>query len=203
MKFQYKYLFKKSNTFLGNEKWLQMEILQTQISLNAFHAVFSCLFWLTLHFTEPLKNKQTKSTKYVFGVYAHIYAYKNTHTCYLSICQIETVSFCCKGRHPLFYYAAGWVFERILHPAKRPELKELTSVSVLKFLLMFTYLCLSLSFLDENNKEKGILSLHILIQHKYFELYHVDNKKRSCFRLPFYIKFCQEQLHSVIVKHTA
>lgn len=85
-----------------------------------------------------------------------------------------TAYFCCKGKYLPFYYAVGWILERILCPDTSPELKQLASLSMLRFLLMFTHPCLPLSLLHEDNEEKELLSSHVLIQNKYFELYLVD-----------------------------
>lgn len=71
---------------------------------------------------------------------------------------------------------------------------------MLRLLLMFAHLCLPLSLLHKDNEEKGLLSSHILIQHKYFELYLVD--KWSGFCPIFYIQFCEKLLYLGILGHT-
>lgn len=77
------------------------------------------------------------------------------------------------------------------------------SLSVFEiFLLMHNLVYISL-FHIRAIKRKGILSLHVLIQHKYFEVTRVDKEKCSCFCLPFCITFCHQLLHLAIVKHDA
>lgn len=57
---------------------------------------------------------------------------------------------------------------------------------MLRFLLTFTHCYLLLSLLHEDRVKKGILPLHILLQHKYFEFYLVDKEKWSTFCFGFY-----------------
>lgn len=149
MKFQEKYLFKKSNTFFGNEKWLWTETLQTHISFNASYAAFSH-FWLTLHYIES-KKTNSKIRVCCACTHTHVKRHTNIHTTHTHTCTIwprpmwknkkscwclqmgiSGGNNCSYSRHQRCQEFALSIslcltfrgaYERIFHPAARPELK--------------------------------------------------------------------------------
>lgn len=57
------------------------------------------------------------------------------------------------------------------------EIKNVASLSMLRFLLTFTHCYLLLSLLHEDNIKKDMLPLHLLLQHKHLEFHPVDKEK--------------------------